>query len=285
MADISAADVKRLREKTGAGMMECKNALAANDGDFGKAEKYLKEKGLAAVEKRAGRATNEGKIFVKTKEDLSAAALVEIASETDFVARNPEFTELGDIIAGKVLDGGITEPTAELSGMVTDLATKIRENMSLKRIRLVKAAKGEYITRYIHGDGNIGVVVKFTSGKPEVFSDEEVKAFAFTIALHVAAFNPVALSREKIDRAFIKEQEDIYRKQMEEDEKLKGKPPAVIDNILKGKINKYLADICLLEQAYVKDDKLTVEKALAECGKKAGANIEIAEYVYFKVGG
>ncbi|MDR2370332.1 MAG: translation elongation factor Ts [Treponema sp.] len=285
MAEISAADVKRLREKTGAGMMNCKNALAANNGDFDKAEKYLKETGLAAVEKRAGRATNEGKVFIKAKEDLSAAALVEIASETDFVARNPEFIELGNVIAGKVLDGGTGEPTAELSGMVTDLSTKIQENMSLKRIRLVKAAGGEYITWYIHGDGNIGVVVKFTSDRPEIFSDEEVKAFAFTIALHVAAFNPMALTREKIDGAFVKEQEDIYRKQMEADEKLRDKPPAVIDNILKGKINKYLADICLLEQAYVKDDKLTVGKALAECGKKAGAKIEITEYVYIKVGG
>ncbi|MDR0601818.1 MAG: translation elongation factor Ts, partial [Treponema sp.] len=264
---------------------ECKNALAANDGDFDRAEKYLKETGLAAVEKRAGRAANEGKIFIKTGDDNSAAVLVEIACETDFVARNPEFVQLGGIIAEKALEGGCTGPAPELSAMVTDLAAKIRENMSLKRIRLIKAAAGEYLTWYIHGDGNIGVVVRFSSLKPEIFSGEEVRAFAFTIALHVAAFNPMALSRDKMDPAFLREQEDIYRKQMEEDEKLKGKPAAVIDNILKGKINKYLADVCLLEQAYVKDDKITVEKALAECGKKAGAEIKIAEYAYFRVGG
>ncbi|MDR1419205.1 MAG: translation elongation factor Ts [Treponema sp.] len=285
MAEISAADVKRLREKTGAGMMECKNALAANGGDFGRAEKYLKEKGLAAVEKRAGRATNEGRIFVKTREDNSAAVLVEIASETDFVARNPEFIALGGIIAGKALEGECTGPSPELSGMVTDLATKIRENMSLKRIRLVRAGAGGYLVQYIHGEGNIGVVVRFTSATPEIFSREDVRDFAFTIALHVAAFNPAALSRDKMDPAFLKEQEDIYRKQMEGDEKLKDKPAAVIDNILKGKINKYLADACLLEQAYVKDDKISVKAALAECGKKAGSGLEIAEYAYFKVGG
>jgi elongation factor Ts len=280
--DISAADVKKLREKTGAGMMECKNALAANDGDFAKAEKYLKEKGLAALEKRADRATNEGKVFVKTAGNT--AVLVELASETDFVARNPEFIALGGLIADRALEKGYTEPNDELSGLVAELATKIRENMSLKRIRTVKAGPAEYLTHYIHGDGNIGVVVKFDSDKPEIFNNEEVKAFAFTIALHVAAFNPLAQSRDKIDPAFLKEQEEIYRKQMEGDEKLKGKPANVIDNILKGKINKFLADVCLLEQAYVKDDKVTVAQALAECGKKAGAALNISEYAYFRVG-
>jgi elongation factor Ts len=210
---------------------------------------------------------------------------VELASETDFVARNPEFIALGGSIADKVLEKGYTEPNDELSGMVTELATKIRENMSLKRIKTVKAGPSEYLTQYIHGDGNIGVVVKFDSDKPEIFTNEDVRAFAFTIALHVAAFNPLAQSREKIDPAFLKEQEEIYRKQMESDEKLKGKPANVIDNILKGKINKFLAEVCLLEQAYIKDDKITVAQALAENGKKAGATLTVGEYAYFKVGG
>ncbi|MDR2184871.1 MAG: translation elongation factor Ts [Treponema sp.] len=282
MADITAADVKKLREKTGAGMLECKNALVSAGGDFDKAEKLLKEKGLAAVEKRSGRATNEGKIFVKTKD--GAAALVELATETDFVARNPDFTALGGVIAGRVLDEGITEINDELNGMVTDLATKIRENMSLKRIKTIKAGAGEYLAQYIHGDGAIGVVVKLGADKPEVFENEEAKSFAFSIALHVAAFNPMALDRSKIDPAYLKEQEEIFRKQMEQDEKVKGKPANVIENILKGKISKYLADICLLEQGYVKDEKLTVTQALAECGKKLGAKLTINDYIYFKVG-
>jgi elongation factor Ts len=282
--EISAADVKKLREKTGAGMMECKKALVDSEGDFAKAEKLLKEKGLAAVEKRAGRATNEGKVFIKTSGDGSQAALVELASETDFVARNPEFIALGTTIAGEVLTKGYTEPTGELSALVTDLATKIRENMSLKRLTLVKAAANEYLVRYIHGDGNIGVAVKLESDKPEIFKNEDFKNFAFTIALHIAAFNPLALDRSKIDPAFLKDQEEIFRKQMEGDEKLKGKPANVIDNILKGKISKYLADICLVEQAYVKDEKMTVAQALADCGKKLGAAINVTDYVYYKVG-
>jgi elongation factor Ts len=282
--EISAADVKKLREKTGAGMMECKKALVDSEGDFAKAEKLLKEKGLAAVEKRSGRATNEGKVFIKISGDGSRAALVELASETDFVARNPEFIALGAVIAGKALEKGYAEPNEELSALVTDLAARIRENMSLKRLTLVKAAANEYLAQYIHGDGNIGVVVKFESEKPEIFKNDEAKNFAFTIALHIAAFNPLALDRTKIDPAFLREQEEIFRKQMEGDEKLQGKPANVIDNILKGKISKYLADICLVEQAYVKDEKMTVAQALADCGKKLGAAISVKDYVYYKVG-
>jgi elongation factor Ts len=279
---ISAADVKNLREKTGAGMMECKNALVETNGDFAKAEKLLKEKGLAAVEKRADRATNEGKIFIKVQN--SAAALVELATETDFVSRNPEFIALGDVIAGRVLEKGYTEVNEELSGLVTDLATKIRENMGLKRVKLVTAGPNEYLTQYIHGDGNIGVVVKMGSDKGEVFQKEEAKSLAFNLALHIAAFNPLALDRSKIDPAFIKEQEEIFRKQMDGDEKMKGKPAPVIDNILKGKVNKYLADICLVEQGYVKEEKLTVAQVLTDTGKRLGAQLTVADYVYFKVG-
>jgi elongation factor Ts len=282
--EISAADVKKLREKTGAGMMECKKALVDSEGDFARAEKLLKEKGLAAVEKRSGRAANEGKVFVEISGDGSRAAMVELASETDFVARNPDFIALGNTIAARVLEKGYTEPNEELSGLVTDLAAKIRENMSLKRLTLIEAGAGEYLTRYIHGDGNIGVAVKFESDKPGTFENEEAKNFAFTIALHIAAFNPLALDRGKIDPAYLKEQEEIFRKQMEGDEKLKGKPAGVIDNILKGKISKHLADICLLEQAYVKDEKMTVAQALANYGGKWGAVIGVKDYVYYKVG-
>jgi len=284
MAEISAADVKRLREKTGAGMMECKNALVDNGGDFDKAEKSLKEKGLAALEKRAGRATNEGKIFIKIKDDGSSAVIAELSTETDFVARNPDFIKLGADITGRALDKGISAPNDELNGMVTELATKIRENMGLKRLCLVKASSNEYLTQYIHGDGNIGIIVKCESDKPEIFKTEDVKSFAFSLALHIAAFNPLALDRSKVDQGFLKEQEGIFSKQMEQDEKLKGKPENVLKGILQGKVNKYLSEICLLEQGYVKDEKLTVAKAIEECAKKSGAKLSVTDFVYYKVG-
>ncbi|MDR1637301.1 MAG: translation elongation factor Ts [Treponema sp.] len=284
---VTAEEVRRLREKTGAGMMECKNALVSTNGDMAAAEKFLKEKGLAALEKRSGRATNEGKVFTKIKADGSAAAVVELASETDFVARNPDFIALGDTIAERALEKGYTEPNEELSSLVTDLATKIRENMSLKRLKTLKAGAGEYLAQYIHGDGNIGVVVKLGADKPGAFAGQEAKDFAFTIALHIAAFNPLALSREKLDPAYLKEQEDIFRAQMEGDEKfarLKEAKPEQFNSILKGKLNKLLSEICLLEQGYVKDEKISVSKALEEWGKKIGAKISVTDYVYFKVG-
>lgn len=280
--EIKASDVKALREKTGAGMMECKNALVACDGDFTKAEKYLKEKGLAAVEKRSDRATNEGKVFIKIANNR--AILVELASETDFVARNPDFIALGNTIADLAIQKGYTEPNEELNGMVTDLATKIRENMGLKRLKVLTAANNEYLTSYIHGDGLIGVVVKLASDKPAVFQDEKVKTFAFDLALHIAAFNPLALDRTKVDPAHLAEQEEIFRKQMDQDEKMKGKPTNVVDSILKGKVNKYLSEICLLDQGFVKDEKLSVAKVLEDLGKHVGANIRVADYVYFRVG-
>jgi len=284
MADISASDVKKLRDKTGAGPMECKNALVSTEGDFDKAVKLLKEKGLAALEQRAGRATNQGKVFIKIKDNGSSAVLVELNAETDFVARNPEFIELGETIAAKALDKGLTGPNEELNALVHELATKIRENMGLKRLCLVKASSNEYITQYIHGDGNIGIIVKCESDKPEIFKDEEVKAFVFTLALHIAAFNPAAIDRSKIDQGWLKEQESIFKIQMEKDEKLNGKPEKVLEGILQGKVNKFLSEICLMEQGYVKEEKITVAKAIEDCAKKAGAKLTLTDYVYYKVG-
>jgi len=284
MANISASDVKKLREKTGAGMMECKNALVEFNGDFVQAEKSLKEKGLAALEKRADRATNNGKVFIQIKDDGSAAVLVELNAETDFVARNPEFIEVGKTIAAKALEQNITAPTPELSSLVQDLATKIRENMGLKRLCLIKASSNELLTQYIHGDGNIGVIVKCESDKPEIFKDEEVKGFIFTLALHIAAFKPVAIDRTKVDQEWLKEQEGIFKTLMDKDEKLAGKPENVLSGILQGKVTKYLSEICFMEQGYIKDEKITVAKAIEECAKKCGAKLTVSDYVYYKVG-
>jgi elongation factor Ts len=284
MAEISAALGKGLREKTGAGMMECKNALVTTEGNFENAEKLLKEKGLAALEKRSDRATNEGKIFVKIKSGGDAAILVELSSETDFVARNPDFIALGGAIADKALEKGIEAPVEELSVMVADLATKIRENMSLKRLRLIRAGEGEYLESYIHGDGAIGVVVKIAADKPEALQKAEVRELAHNLALHISWANPAALDRGRVDPAFIRENEEIFRKQMEADESLKGKPEKVLEGILAGKVGKFLKAICLMDQGYVKDEKLTVAQALDAAGKQAGAKISVVEYACFKVG-
>jgi elongation factor Ts len=281
---ITAADVKKLREMTGVGPAECKNVLTETNGDFDKAVKILKEKGLAAAEKRSDRATNQGRVSIKIKD--KNAVLVELATETDFVARNPEFIALGEVIADKVLaKGGELGSLDEYSAMVKDLATKIRENMSLKRIETLKAGPNDYLTSYIHGDGAIGIVVSVSSDKPEIFQKEEAQVFAVSLAMHVAAFNPAALSADKVDQAALKEQEAIFRKQMETDEKLQGKPANVLEGILGGKVKKHLADICFLDQKYIKNDKISVSAALAEAGKQFGATLKIAGYVSLRVGG
>jgi elongation factor Ts len=279
---ISAQDVKALREKTGAGMMECKKALEEMNGDAVAAEKLLKEKGLAAVEKRADRAANEGKVFIKA--DAKKAAFAEIATETDFVARNPDFIATGEKIAGIVYEKGITEPTPELAGLVTDIAVKIREKMELKRVRFINTGSDEVVETYSHGDGKIGVAVVVSADKPEVFGTPEIKEFVHDLALHVAAFNPTAITRADIDQGFLKEQEGIFRAQMDQDPAMEGKPDNVKDGILKGKLNKYLTSICFLDQAFVKNDKLTVAKALDEAGKKAGAKLSVKSFAYLKVG-
>ncbi|MDR2541850.1 MAG: translation elongation factor Ts [Treponema sp.] len=284
MADISAAEVKKLREKTGAGMMECKNALVSTEGDFAKAEKLLKEKGLAALEKRANRATDQGKVFVKIKSDGSSAVLVELNAETDFVARNPDFISLGNTIVDLALEKDLSQPTDELNALVQDLATKIRENMGLKRLCQIKAGSNEYLCQYVHGEGVIGIVVKCESDKPEVFKNKETQDFVFTLAMHIAAFNPAAIDRSKIDSGWLKEQEEIFQAQMQKDEKMAGKPENVLAGILKGKVNKYLSEICLMEQGYVMDEKITVAKAIEDYSKKIEASFALNEYVYYKVG-
>jgi elongation factor Ts len=276
---VTAADVKKLRDATGVGPAECKKVLTETDGDFDKAVKILKERGLAAAAKRSDRATNQGRVSVKVKGN--AAVLVELATETDFVARNPEFIALGETIADKVL-AGCSETDETLAEMVKELSTKIRENMSLKRVKVVKS--DGYLAAYVHGDGAIGVVVAVSADKPDVFDKEESRAFVFSLAMHVAAFNPAAISADGVDPAMLKEQEEIFSKQMGADEKLKDKPANVLEGILKGKIKKYLADICFLDQSYIKNDKITVRQALAETGKQFGVEFKIDEYVSFRVG-
>ncbi|MDR2659416.1 MAG: translation elongation factor Ts [Spirochaetaceae bacterium] len=279
---VTAADVKRLRDETGVGPAECKKTLTETNGDFDKAVKILKEKGLAAAAKRADRATNQRRVTLKTKD--GCAVLVELASETDFVARNPDFIALGGKIADKILDEKYSETDERLNAMVKDLATTIRENMSLKRTKTIKAAGNQHIGTYVHGDGAIGVLILVSADKPEVFAKEEAKDFVVTLAMHIAAFNPLAISANDIDPALLKEQEELFRKQMESDEKLKGKPANVLEGILKGKLNKYISEICLLDQPYIKDDKITVKQALANEGKKLNVEFKIDQFISFRVG-
>lgn len=276
--EIKAADVKALRDKTGAGMMDCKNALTEAGGDPVKAEKILKELGLAAAAKRTGRATNEGRIFTSIKE--GRAAILELSCETDFVARNADFIALGEELAAAVAEKDLAADSAELTDRVTDLITTIKENMSLRRAESLPIAEGETVQDYIHGEGRIGVLVKAGADKPEILENEAVKTFVFDCALHVAAFNPMFLSEKDVPAEYLKEQEGIFAKQAE----TLGKPEKVIQGIVKGRMKKHLSEICFLDQPFVRDDKKSVAQVAQEVGKEAGGQLSIEKFVYYRVG-
>ncbi|MBE6349163.1 MAG: elongation factor Ts [Spirochaetaceae bacterium] len=274
--DIKASDVKALRDRTGAGMMECKNALVECNGDADAAEKLLKEKGLAAVEKRAGRATSEGRIFIATND--SKAVICEITCETDFVAKNADFIAVGNSIAEKALANNYSEVNEDLSNMLLDLATKIRENMTIRRVELVEVPANATVAKYIHSDGKTGVVTVIDGAK----NNDAVAEFAYDCCLHIAAFLPTYIKREDVPADYIAAQKEIFVKQTEE--KDGSKPEAVRAKIVEGKINKHLAEICFLDQPFVKDDKVSVSKKLEAVGKEAGAALSLGKVVVFQLG-
>ncbi len=279
---ISAADVKKLRDITGAGMMDCKKALSEADGDFAKAEKILKEMGLAAVAKRQDRATENGRVFVKTGN--GKAVILSLSCETDFVAKNADFAKLGDDLCSVILEKGYTEINDELTGMVEALIAIIKENMHLVKFNVVDIAADEYASTYVHGDGAVSVLVVLKSDKPEIFSDAEVAEFTHNLALHAAAYKPQFLSDKVVDVAYQEEQLSIFRKQVESDEKLMAKPEQVREGIVRGKLSKLYKEVCFLDQPFVKDDTKSVTQMLGEVGKAHGAKLEIVSYFVYQAG-
>jgi elongation factor Ts len=275
--EFNAQDLKRLREKTGAGMLDCKNALVEAGGDFAKAERKLKELGLAAASKKGGRATNSGMVFTKVAPDR--AALLELTCETDFVARNAMFLDLGKALVEAVFEKKLNGKTEAMDLMVKEVIGKIKENMEIRRVATVTAGPDEVLVDYVH-DGRIGVVLRFRLIGPALAANPRVKETLFHCALHVAAFSPAFLSRDKVPADWLKEQEEIFTKQVEGMDK----PANVLAGIVKGKINKLLAETCFLEQPFVKDEKRKVSRVLEDLGREVGGKIEAVDYTYIKAG-
>ncbi|MBN2553606.1 MAG: elongation factor Ts [Spirochaetales bacterium] len=276
--DIKATDVKALREKTGAGMMDCKNALVKANGDAARAEKILKELGLAAAKKRAGRATKEGRVFSRIQD--GTGALLELTCETDFVAKNKEFVALGQTLAEAAVSRGRQARPEDFSSQVQEAVGKIKENITLRRLQVIEAGANDMILDYIHGEGKIGVMVRFSLSDPSLKDNPRVKEVAFDLTLHTAAFAPLFLSRDQVPKPYLDEQEEIFTKQAE---KL-GKPENVVKGIVQGKINKHMAEICFVDQPFIKDQNLKVSKVLEDLGKEVGGKVQISEYLYYKVG-
>ncbi|MDY4888676.1 MAG: translation elongation factor Ts [Sphaerochaetaceae bacterium] len=279
--EITLSMIKQLRESTHAGIMDCKKALIQSNGDFAAAEKVLKEMGLAAVAKRVDRSTNEGRVTILQKGNKYA--MIDITCETDFVAKNNEFINLGEKIAERILDEGYTEIDPSLNEMVNGLIATINENMKLKRFAVTECSPTQYVSTYIHGEGKIGVLVKFNADKAEIFEDEAFKDFAFKCALQVCAQDPVYLDGKDVPKEYCDEQLDIFRKQVESLDK----PENVKEGIVKGKLAKFLTEICLNQQVFDFDnpDGLSVEKLFAKFNKEHGCKVSIDSYIRYRAGG
>ncbi len=276
---IKAEEVKKLRQKTGAGMMDCKKALVKAEGDSLRAERYLKEMGVIDAANRLDRATNEGRIFTYVGD--SRAGILEISCETDFVARNKEFISLGQSMIKRLVDEQLDDNDPSLQQTLTSAIGNIKENMALIRSHVFELEPNQVISHYVHGDsGNIGVLVLLETEANDSASHESIRALGFDIALHVAAFNPQYLSVRHVPQDYISEQRDIFRTQASN----LGKPEKIIDNIIEGKIKKHLSEICLLEQPFVKDDKKKVVDILQECSKSCGFVVRVLDYIYFRTG-
>ena len=274
---ITAADVKALREATGAGMMECKKALTECNGDMAEAEKYLKEKGLAAMAKRSERATTEGRLFIR--QDGNKIVVVELTCETDFVANNADFIAVGEKLLDVTFEKGYTKVEADHEAILEPLKVSIRENMKVAKVEVIEVPADASASFYVHSDKKTGAVVVVKGSTADV-----VKTFAYDCCLHIAAFTPAYTSKKDVPETYVAEQKEIFKAQMDQDEKMAGKPENVKEGILQGKINKHLAEICFEDQMFVKDDKKTVTAKLAEVGKEAGATLTFATAKLFVLG-
>jgi len=280
---ISAQAVKELREKTGAGMMDCKKALTEADGDLEKAIDILREKGLASAAKKSGRVASEGVIATFVSEDKKIGSIIELNCETDFVSANVDFVKLANEIAevtAKSEAKDIEEVKAlPLNGgtvqdAVTGLIAKLGENMNLRRFVNFYAPDG-LVASYIHMGGKIGVVVQVKSDN----TTDAVTSVARDVAMHIAALNPAFLDQTSVDPDTIEREKEIYRVQALNE----GKPANIVEKMIGGRLNKYFKEVCLVNQQFVKNPDLSIASYLKEESKKLG-NIEVVSFVRFEKG-
>jgi elongation factor Ts len=289
---ITAAMVKELREMTGAGMMDCKKALNETDGNMDAAVEYLRKNGQAKAEKKAGRIAAEGLCRVAVK-DEKTAAVVEVNSETDFVAKNADFQEYVEAVAKQAVESEAADLEAFLGekwhldasktvkDALVDKVAVIGENLSIRRFEKVVAENGCVVT-YVHGGGRIGVIVEAAT---DVVNDA-VKEALTNIAMQVAALYPKYVSTDEVSEEFKAHEKEIITEQIKNDPKMAGKPDKVIEGAVNGRLNKELKEVCLLEQVYVKaeDGKQTVAKYLEQVAKDSGANLSVKKFVRFETG-
>ncbi len=285
MANITASMVKELREMTGAGMMECKKALTEADGDMDGAVDVLRTRGLAAVAKKAGRATNEGTVMALVSEDGKAGALVELNCETDFVGMNEKFKAYAEKIACAAIANKPADIDAlkasEIDGetvdaVVADCIHVMGENTQLTRFVV---AEGDAVCSYIHMGGKIGVLVRFEAEGVDTAAAEFAQC-GRDVAMQVAAVDPIATSREDVDPAVVEHEKGIYKAQAAES----GKPEAIQEKMAAGRLEKFYKEQCLVEQSFVKNPDVTVREYVDSVAKQLGGSIKVAGFERFALG-
>jgi len=286
MAAISAKDVKALRERTGAGMMDCKKVLTEADGDLEKAIELLRERGLAKAAKREGRETTEGTVAIAL--DGAVGSIVEVGCETDFVAKTDDFQALAAEIASAVAaDASLATVEAALEGQVggqklgdrlAEAVGKLGENVQLKRVGRIAIDGAGQAGGYVHAGGRLGVLV----GVATEASGDAVGALAKDLAMHVAAADPapVAVDRDGVSAELVEKERALFRRQAEQE----GKPEKILDRIVDGKIGKFYADVCLLEQSFVKDPDKTIAELLKDAAAQIGSDASVTGFVRFRLG-
>ena len=284
MANITAQMVKELRETTGAGMLDCKKALQEAEANMEKAIDILREKGLAKAAKKADRVAAEGLVTIEVNADHTAAAIVEVNSETDFVAKNEDFKVFVKDAAAMALatentdiEALLEEKHAEgkaLRDVLNDRIAKICEKLDFRRFE--KLTTEGQIAGYIHGAGKIGVLVELLTEA----RDERVLTMGRDIAMQVAAMNPKYVSRDDVDQNYIAHETEVLTAQALNE----GKPANIVEKMVKGRLEKELKEVCLLEQVFVKDSDLTIKKLVANTAKEVGSDIQVGRVVRFEVG-
>lgn len=277
MKEISAELVKQLRDATNVSMMECKRALMETDGDIEKAKKVLRERGLAVAAKKSLRAANQGRIGTASTEGGRVMSLVEVNCETDFVARNERFANFVEKVALKACSTDATLAD-EMKSDVTAIINETGENIVIKRnTRFVLNGIGK-LASYIHSGGKIGVLVDVVCSKHETVNNPVFHELVKDITLHVAASAPKYLESKDVPQTELDAEREIYAKQV------KDKPSAVINKIVEGKLNKYFTEICLLEQIFVKDTKISIKNLLKSKSVELNDNVFIRKFIRYQVG-
>ena len=278
---ITAAQVKELREMTGAGMMECKKALTEAGADMDKAVDLLREWGVAKVAKKAGRATNEGTIMALVSDDAKSGVVIELNCETDFVGMNEKFKGYAEQIAKielakKYADAEALKADEEVAALITDCVHVMGENTKLARVAFIE---GTGVCSYIHMGGKIGVLMQFDVEGIDPTSDAFV-AYGRDVAMQVAAMSPVAPNREAVPADVVAKEMEIYKAQAA----ASGKPENIQEKIATGRLEKYYAENCLTEQAFVKDGDLTIQTYTDKVAKELGGSIKVVDFVRYALG-